>query len=181
MVAGPKRRLAYLAAAALLVGAGPAAADEPCAPLEAPPQNLASVDALELDKSDRCLTLLEDGAPVRRYRVSLGFGGLAPKEREGDGRVPEGSYTISGRNPESAYHLSLRISYPDEADIARARAGGYDPGGDIMIHGLANRFGWLGALHRRTDWTAGCIAVTNGEIEEIWALVPDGTPIDIRP
>jgi len=95
--------------------------------------------------------------------------------------VPEGHYVIDWRNPSSAYHLALHISYPDAADAAAAAARDDNPGGDIMIHGLPNGFGVVGALHRRLDWTAGCIAVTDPEIEEIWQAVADGTPIEIRP
>jgi murein L,D-transpeptidase YafK len=106
---------------------------------------------------------------------------VGPKRCQGDNRTPEGTYRISGRNRHSSYHRSLRISYPDEGDRKRARALGCSPGGDIMIHGLPNGRGAIGALHRMYDWTAGCIAVTNPEIEEIWAAVPDGTEIEIRP
>jgi murein L,D-transpeptidase YafK len=118
---------------------------------------------------------------VRVYDVALGEEPVGPKEREGDGRTPEGLYVIDGRNPQSRYHRSLRISYPGPEDAARAAKLGVSPGGDIMIHGLQNGLGWIGALHRTHDWTRGCIAVTNDEIEEIWDLVPDGTPIEIRP
>lgn len=85
------------------------------------------------------------------------------------------------RNARSSFHRSLHVSYPDSADVARARAAGVDPGGMIMVHGIRNGLGWLGRLHRALDWTDGCIAVTNREIEEIWRAVPDGTPIEIRP
>lgn len=104
-----------------------------------------------------------------------------PKRQEGDERTPEGLYRIDWRNPNSVAHLSLHISYPDAEDRARAGAAGVAPGGSIMIHGLPNGWGFLGALHRRLDWTDGCIGVTNAEMREIWALVPDGTPIRIAP
>lgn len=138
-------------------------------------------DRVLVEKRAHRLTLLAGGRRLKSYRVALGTGGLAPKVREGDGRVPEGVYRIAARNPRSAFHLSLRISYPDAADLARARAGGYPPGGDVMIHGLRNGYGWMGRLHTLHDWTKGCIAVTDHEIEEIWRLVPDGTPVEIRP
>ena len=96
-------------------------------------------------------------------------------------KTPEGSYIIDSRNPHSQFHLALHISYPNDADRARARRLGVNPGGDIMIHGLPPQWAWLGAAHRKTDWTLGCIAVTNPEIEEIWALVRIGTPIEIKP
>ena len=95
--------------------------------------------------------------------------------------MPEGHYRITGRNPASGYHLSLRVSYPTPGQRAAAHARGVDPGGDVMIHGLPNdRAGW-GRAHRLVDWTAGCIAVTNDEIEELWNHVADGTQIEIRP
>ena len=138
-------------------------------------------DRILVEKSRHRLTLFSGGRVLRRYRVALGVGGLRPKRRQGDARVPEGHYVIDWRNPSSAYHLALHISYPDAADAAAAAARDDNPGGDIMIHGLPNGFGAVGALHRRLDWTAGCIAVTDREIEEIWQAVADGTPIEIRP
>jgi murein L,D-transpeptidase YafK len=106
---------------------------------------------------------------------------VGAKERQGDHRTPEGTYTISGRNSKSKFHRSLRISYPSTADRERAKKIQADPGGDIMIHGLPNGFGWLGKSHLKVDWTDGCIAVTNDEIEEIWKLVPDGTTVVLQP
>jgi murein L,D-transpeptidase YafK len=103
------------------------------------------------------------------------------KVREGDNRTPEGRYIIDSRNAQSTFHRALHVSYPSAADRARACAEGYKPGGDIMIHGMRNGFGWLGRAHRLFDWTRGCIAVTNDEIDEIWRVVPDGTPIKIQP
>jgi murein L,D-transpeptidase YafK len=94
-------------------------------------------------------------------------------------KVPEGDYRITGRNPRSAFHLSLRIGYPTPPQAQAARSRGVAPGGDIMIHGLGNGFGWIGGANRRLDWTRGCVAVTNAEIEEIWRLVPDGTLVEI--
>lgn len=138
-------------------------------------------DRIVVRKSDRRMTLFSDGRPIRTYEIALGFGEPGAKAREGDGRTPEGLYSISGRNPQSAYHLSLRISYPEARDIAAAEALGASPGGDIMIHGTRNGLGLFGAFARTVDWTAGCIAVTNEEIEEIWRAVPDGTPIEILP
>ncbi len=127
------------------------------------------------------MRLLRNGKLLKRYPIALGGHPAGHKQRQGDRRTPEGRYTISGRNPKSSYHLSLRISYPNEADRQRAFKAGVDPGGDIMIHGLPNGQADLGASHRDYDWTDGCIAVTNEEIEEIWSLVPDGTPIRIDP
>jgi murein L,D-transpeptidase YafK len=138
-------------------------------------------DSMVLDKSDRLLTLYNDGEQVRVYRVALGRNPVGDKVRRGDGRTPEGSYYISGRNPQSKYHKSLRISYPDAAHRARAKRRGVSPGGDIMIHGLPRAFASVGALHRQQDWTEGCVAVTNDEIEEIWRAIPNGAHIVIRP
>jgi murein L,D-transpeptidase YafK len=138
-------------------------------------------DGVLVEKAARRLTLLENGKPIRSYRVSLGGNPIGPKQEEGDERTPEGFYSISARNPSSSFHRSLQISYPSPEDRARAAAAGVDPGGLIMIHGIGNGFGWVGGLHRFLDWTDGCIAVTNGEMDEIWELVPIGTPVEIRP
>ncbi len=138
-------------------------------------------DQIVIRKAKRELILFSKKKEMRRYRIALGPNAVGHKVKQGDGRTPEGSYIISGRNERSAYHRSLRISYPNEQDRARARKLGVNPGGDIMIHGLPNGQGWIGAAHRAADWTAGCIAVTDEEIEEIWRLVPNGTPVRIEP
>jgi len=138
-------------------------------------------DRIVVLKNDHKMLLYANGQVIRTYKVALGRGGLEKRERAGDHRVPEGTYVIDWRNPNSRYHLSLHISYPNPADRERAKRLGVDPGGDIMIHGLPNGRGWIGRLHRLVDWTQGCVAVTDSEIEEIWKLVPDGTPIEIRP
>jgi murein L,D-transpeptidase YafK len=121
------------------------------------------------------MLLLRGDAVLRVYRVALGRDPIGHKQQEGDGRTPEGRYHIDRRNPRSRYHLSLRISYPNEQDAAGALDRGVAPGGDIMIHGLKD-----GEL-RDDDWTQGCIAVTDAEMDEIWNLVPEGTPIVINP
>jgi murein L,D-transpeptidase YafK len=144
------------------------------------PQGTAA-DRILIEKAKRALTLFEKNEPLKTYQVALGREPVGAKRREGDGRTPEGTYVIAGRKSDSAFHRALRISYPSEADLARARAAGEPPGGDIMIHGLKNGLGWLGRLHTSSDWTEGCIAVTNEEIEEIWDAVPDGTPVEIVP
>lgn len=140
----------------------------------------ARADRVRVDKSDRTLVLLRDGRPLRTYHVSLGGEPAGHKRAEGDERTPEGTYLLDYRNPRSSFYRSLHVSYPDSADAARARAAGQDPGGMIMVHGIPNGLGWIGRLHRVADWTDGCIAVANWEIDEIWRAVPDGTPIDIR-
>jgi murein L,D-transpeptidase YafK len=138
-------------------------------------------DRIVIIKSARTLTLLHGKKVLKTYKVALGAHAVGPKTRLGDGRTPEGLYTIDSRNAHSQFHLSLHISYPNADDRARARKWGVSPGGDIMIHGLPPAYAYLGSLHRQTDWTLGCIAVTDSEIEEIWRLVPNGTPVEINP
>jgi murein L,D-transpeptidase YafK len=138
-------------------------------------------DRILIEKAAHRMTLLAGDRPIRTYRVSLGRGGLAPKAREGDRRTPEGDYRITGRNPKSAYHLSLRIGYPTPAQVAQARRAGVDPGGDIMIHGLPNGRGALAPAYAGRDWTDGCIAVTDAEMDTIWRLTPNGASVHITP
>ena len=134
------------------------------------------VDRVVVHKARREMVLLHGESAVRTYRIALGPQPSGHKQQEGDGRTPEGRYRIDRRNPRSAYHLSLHISYPNDADRERAQAMGVDPGGDIMIHGLPNEGG-----ARSGDWTRGCIAVSDPEMDEIWELVADGTPVEIYP
>jgi murein L,D-transpeptidase YafK len=138
-------------------------------------------DRIVVNKARRELLLYRKQEVIRSYKIALGRNPVGPKLRQGDGKTPEGTYTINGRNAASAFHRALRISYPDAADRSRARRQGVNPGGEIMIHGLPNGRGFIGAAHRLIDWTDGCIAVTDEEIEEIWRLVPDGAPIQINP
>jgi murein L,D-transpeptidase YafK len=138
-------------------------------------------DLLVIEKAKRSLTAYSSGRPIRTYRIALGRSPIGAKEREGDNRTPEGEFIIDSRLEKSGYHRALHVSYPSPADRARAKAGGYQPGGAIMIHGIKNGFGWLGGLHTGTDWTLGCIAVTNPEIEELWRIVPIGTKVQIKP
>lgn len=144
-------------------------------------KTLPQVDSIVVLKSERTMKLYSKGRLVREYKVALGGNPVGSKRQQGDHKTPEGSYVISGRNERSQFHLSLRVSYPDVRDVQWARAHHVDPGGDIMIHGLAPSFADLGDRHRQTDWTDGCIAVTNPEIEEIWKMVAVGTKIEIRP
>jgi murein L,D-transpeptidase YafK len=134
-----------------------------------------------VEKSARKLTLLKQDKPLKVYRVALGRTPFGHKEREGDGRTPEGLYLIDSHKSDSAFHRAMHISYPSSRDVRVAQSKDHSPGGAIMIHGIRNGLGWVGRLHGLVDWTAGCIAVTNWEIEEIWRAVPDGTPIEIRP
>lgn len=137
-------------------------------------------DRLVVYKSERRLDLLLDDDVVKSYRIGLGFNPVGHKQREGDGRTPEGDYVIVSRNRNSKYHRALRISYPNARDRADARKRGVSPGGDIMLHGSPN---WASdeSGFEGLDWTLGCIAVTNAEIREIWNAVDDGTPITIKP
>ena len=122
------------------------------------------------------MQLLAGGKVIRTYKVALGQGGLARKQREGDARTPEGHYTIDAKVEHSAYHKALHVSYPNAEDRQRAARLHVPSGGAIMIHGLPNGKGWVGGRHRLYDWTLGCIAVTDEEIDEIWTLVPVAFP-----
>jgi murein L,D-transpeptidase YafK len=138
-------------------------------------------DRILIEKAAHRLTLFKDGVGIKTYKVALGRHPVGPKEKQGDKRTPEGLYTIDARKDDSSYHRALHVAYPNDEDKARAAKLGVDPGGDIMIHGIRNGLGWLGPLHRTIDWTAGCIAVTDAQIDEIIKAVPIGTPVEIRP
>ncbi|KPK01143.1 MAG: peptidase [Nitrospira bacterium SG8_35_4] len=138
-------------------------------------------DKILIEKKERRLTLLSKGKVLKTYKIALGGDPNGPKERQGDNKTPEGTYVIDSRNRDSRYHLSLHISYPNEEDQKRAKDLGVSPGGDIMIYGIKNGFSWAGDFHSRVDWTEGCIAVTDEEIEEIDKLAPNGTIVEIRP
>lgn len=144
-------------------------------------QALPLADRVLVDKSERKMWLLHAGNRYREYEISLGDNPTGHKQQEGDERTPEGRYTIDFRNPDSSYHLSLHITYPNAQDSAHAQSLGVSPGGDIFIHGLPNGMGALAFGFKHRDWTDGCIAVNNEEIEEIWSLVKNGTPIEILP
>ena len=166
----PRRSIPYFMLALVVCVQTAIAADQPKA------------SKIIVYKGEYRMELLDKRANVlKTYDITLGGNPQGHKIQEGDERTPEGLYKISGRNPNSNFHLSLRVSYPNEQDIAQAKKRGVSPGGDIMIHGVGDGFGWMGSLHRVLNWTDGCIAVTNYEIEEIWNLVRDGTPIEIRP
>jgi murein L,D-transpeptidase YafK len=137
-------------------------------------------DSILILKKEHTLELLSAGKVIRTHKVALGRGGLAPKQREGDDRTPEGRYVIDSKNAKSSFYRALHVSYPDAEDRKRAATRGVSPGGAIMIHGLPNGMSWVGASHHLYDWTKGCIAVTDQEIDEIWNLVPVGTPVEIR-
>lgn len=169
--------------ATALVGPAPA---QSCAPGEyageagACTDALVPVDHILVDKSDRRMWAFARGRQVRSFAIALGRDPVGDKRKQGDNRTPEGIYPVTAHNPDSNYHLSLRLGYPTPAQRAEAEAAGIDPGGDIMIHGLPNGLGPVGLAHLARDWTAGCIAVTNEEIEWLYEAVPVGTPVEIR-
>jgi len=141
----------------------------------------AKADRVVVIKSQRILTLMRQGKALKSYKVALGGNPIGPKVERGDHKTPEGNYVLDRRNAKSRFYRSIHISYPDEKDRAHAAKLGVSPGGDVFIHGLPNGFGWLGRIHLERDWTDGCIAVTDEEMDEIWQAVPDGTPIEIKP
>ncbi|OOG76638.1 hypothetical protein BLJAPNOD_03788 [Ensifer sp. M14] len=138
-------------------------------------------DRVVVHKAKRLLQLYRDGEMLREYSIALGGNPIGHKEREGDRRTPEGLYVLDWRNDKSGYHLSMHVSYPRPEDVTAAAAKGVEPGGMIMIHGQPNYFGWLAFMTQMFDWTDGCIAVTNAEMDEIWNMVPNNTPIEINP
>ena len=140
-----------------------------------------SADKILIEKKERRLMLISKGEVIKTYKIALGGDPIGPKEREGDSKTPEGTYVIDSRNKDSHYHRSLHISYPNERDKKRARELGVSPGGSIMIHGIKKGFSWVGDAHTEVDWTKGCIAVTDEEIEEIDKVTPNGTIVEIRP
>lgn len=145
-------------------------------------QTQERADRVLVHKKERTLQLLSKGIVIRTYKIALGGSPEGHKQQQGDQKTPEGEYTIDFRNPRSQFYKSLHISYPNARDRTNARRLKVHPGGDIFIHGLGTGiWGAAGKTHTLRDWTLGCIAVTNEEIDEIWKLVPDGTKIEIRP
>jgi len=132
-------------------------------------------------KSQRRMDLMRGQEVLRTYKVALGLVPEGHKERAGDFRTPEGSYSLTRRNPRSDFFLSIQVSYPNDRDMKHARANGWDPGGSIMIHGLPNRLKREPNYYTERDWTDGCIAVSNSDMVEIWLLTNNNTPIDILP
>ncbi len=161
------RRSVLIGAPALLAACGSSAQ---IAGYSGPP-----ITGIMAFKEKRTLYLLNGNKAVKTYPFQLGFSPVGHKQFEGDGKTPEGTYLIDRRNPRSEYHLSIGISYPDIDDVTFARANGKSPGGEIFIHGTPKQ------VEGRKDWTAGCIAVTNAEIEEIYGMVGTNTPIFLKP
>jgi len=142
------------------------------------PDNVKATTII-VEKHRHMMTLYDGDKVLAAYRVALGRGDGGAKQQEGDNRTPEGHYVIDGKNDHSQFYKSLHISYPSLDDVARAKSQGISPGSAVMIHGLRNDLQWLGRLHLLKDWTRGCIAVTNKELDEVWRTVPIGTPIEI--
>lgn len=140
-----------------------------------------TVDRILVDKSDHRLHLVAVGRVFRSYRISLGSHPIGDKVQKGDKKTPEGHYVIDWRNPDSLYYRAFHISYPNAADRAEARRLGVAPGGMIMIHGLPDSAAGNGEGYVGMDWTDGCIALTNAEIDQLWDAVKDGTPVEIVP
>ena len=167
---------ALLAALAFLfVFSGPATSTE------LSPVSDAVVDRIVIEKSKRTMTLLKQGSEVRTYKVALGRNPIGPKIQKGDQKTPEGLYYVDYKLQNSVYHRALHLNYPNQDDIERARSLGVTPGNSIMIHGMKEDKLWMGDVQYLFDWTNGCIALTNREIEEVWVLVPEWTPVEIRP
>ncbi len=139
------------------------------------------VDLVRVDKSERRMELLSGGKVLRQFSIALGDNPIGHKQQEGDERTPEGRYLLDYRKPDSAYHRSIHISYPDARDIESARQRGVSPGGAIMIHGQRNGWGWAAPLMQRRDWTDGCIALSDADMDMVWELVGPGTAIEIVP
>ncbi len=141
----------------------------------------AVADRVVVWKAKRALELYANGNLLKSYAVSQGRNPVGPKMQDGDKRTPEGLYAIESHKSQSSFHKALKVSYPSAADRSAAAKRGVAPGGDIMIHGIHNGLGFIGRLQRWRDWTVGCIAVTDPEIDEIYRVVPDGTPVEIHP
>jgi murein L,D-transpeptidase YafK len=139
------------------------------------------VDHVLVNKSEKKMYLLFQGKKVKEYSVVFGANPKGHKQQEGDEKTPEGRYILDYKKDDSSFHKAIHISYPNEKDKSTAQKHGVNPGGSIMIHGQKNGLGWLSWFSQRFNWTNGCIAVTNKEIEEIWGVVKTGTPIDIQP
>lgn len=166
----PARATALLLALALAAGA-----------VAEPLPRAVKADRLVVRKQDRTLAVIWHGTALKTYRVALGGEPVGAKQARGDGRTPEGIYTVVKQRKNSVFHAALVLSYPNAQDKARAHAAGVPPGGGIEIHGLRDGFDWLGSAHTLFDWTDGCVAVTNTEIDELVRAAPPGTRVEILP
>ena len=164
------RALCLLTSAILLAGPG----------LSWPAQPQVA-DAVLVIKSERRLYLLKDGDPFAEFRVTFGTDPVGHKQRKGDNRTPEGKYVLDWKHEHSDYYKAIHVSYPNAQDQAEATRRGEDPGGSIMIHGQKNGYEWLSPISKFFNWTDGCIALTNTDMEKVWLKVQPGTPIEIMP
>jgi murein L,D-transpeptidase YafK len=139
------------------------------------------IDKLVVLKGKRIMEVYSNGQIIKTYKIALGQNPTGDKESEGDKRTPEGEYRINDKNANSSFHKNLGISYPNTQDTEEAKKKNLEPGGEIKIHGIRNGFGFIGKFHRMLNWTAGCIAITDQEIDELYDNVAIGTPVVIRP
>ena len=181
MIATPTNLLAACLVGACLAGSVLLSTPASANIAQSSSAQLPTATEVVVHKAKRRLELWHGKRLLRSYRVSLGLNPYGHKEQEGDFRTPEGRYILDTRNPRSEFFLSIRVSYPNARDVARARSAGVPPGGQIMIHGLPNDPRWPPEHYAREDWTDGCIALNNADMMEVWMLVADGTPIYIRP
>jgi murein L,D-transpeptidase YafK len=165
----------------LVAPASPLAGADSMAGLAGPASMLQPVDRVIVHKGKRLMELHRDGSIVASYKISLGLVPMGQKQREGDFRTPEGRYRLTRRNAESDFFLAVQVSYPENGDIALARRNGWQPGGSIMVHGLPNRLKYPRDRYLSSDWTDGCIALSNEDMLDFWLLTGQGTPIEIRP
>lgn len=149
--------------------------------LTIPIVSMPQADAIIVHKGERRLYLMRHGQVLRSYRIALGLDPQGPKERAGDFRTPEGHYLLTRRNPRSDYFLSIQVSYPNEDDVRRADRAHVDPGGSIMVHGLPNTLSHKPSYYAKSDWTDGCIALSDSDMVEVWLMTRDNTPIEILP
>ena len=161
--------------------AAPLATADSLTGLAGPAGMLQPVDRVIVQKANRRMELMRAGAVIASYKISLGLQPIGQKQREGDFRTPEGSYRLTRRNAQSDFFLAVQVSYPEATDIAMARRNGWAPGGAIMVHGLPNILKYSRDRYLSTDWTDGCIALSNEDMLDFWLLTGAGTPIEIRP
>jgi len=175
-----------IALLALLAVFGPALADSVgsatnASVVQGPTTSMPTADRVVVYKGDRKMLLMHGDSILRTYKISLGLNPVGHKERAGDFRTPEGRYRLTRRNPRSDFFLSIQVSYPNDADVKKARRNGWESGGSIMIHGLPNQLKHTPTYYTSSDWTDGCIAVSNSDMLEIWLLTADNAPIEILP
>ncbi len=165
----------------IMLLAAPVAGADSLTALAGPAGMLQPVDRVVVQKSTRRMELYRGDAIVATYKISLGLQPVGQKQREGDFRTPEGRYRLTRRNARSDFYLAVQVSYPEAADVALARKNGWAPGGAIMVHGLPNLQKYPRARYLSTDWTDGCIALSNEDMLDFWLLTGRDTPIEIRP